>query len=188
MLAHAPSEAPPGPQLAQVPPHVRREGRLWIGRFLVPEQPFLLPVPCPVCSGPTFHDDGDLKCLWCARELLVAALSPSGRIKAVVLRCPAEAALVRIAPGQTRRNARAVSKAEGATGLQARVLRLVPYGPDGHTVVEQISRTLSIRREQVRGALDRLETQGLVERFTFNAGYRVGYRRVPRAQLLREAR
>jgi len=125
------------------------------------------------------HDDGDLKCLWCARELIVARISPEGRVQALDLRHPREVALVRINTGQIRRAARTLSKSEGVTGLQARVLKLVPRGPDGHAVVEAISRTLSVRRELVRSALDALESDGLVERFVFNKGYRVGYRRVP---------
>jgi hypothetical protein len=182
MLAHAPRyDEPSAPPLQPPPPaHTRREGRLYIGRFLVPDRPFLLPRPCPACSGPALYDDGDLKCLWCARELIVEEVSPQGRVRALGLRHPATVALVRIAPGQTRRTARALSRADGATGLQARVLRLVPQGPDAYTVVEAISRTLAIRRELVRSALDALESHGLVERFAFNAGYRIGWRRARR--------
>lgn len=175
MLALAPSPT--------TVPHVRRAGRLYVGPFLVPERQFLLAVLCPACLGATYFDDGDFKCLLCARELLVGSISPDGRVQELELRHPRESTgPIRVASGQTRRTARALSKDDGATGLQARVLRLVPYGPDGHTVVEQVSRTLSVRREQVRGALDRLETHGLVERFAFNSGYRIGYRRVPSSQ------
>lgn len=161
-----------------VPPaHVRREGRLYVGRFLVPDRPFLLPAPCPACDGPAFHDDGDLKCLLCGRELTVIALSSRGRVQALGLRRPSDAPLMRVAPGATRRNARVLSRSEGGTGLQARVLKLVPHGPTQYTVVEAVTRALSVRRELVRAALDGLESAGLVERFDFNQGYRIGYRR-----------
>jgi hypothetical protein len=174
MLAAAPRSSP---EVISV----RRQGRLYVGPFLVPDRPFLLPSPCPICSGVTYYDDGEFRCLLCARELRVAAISPEGRVEMLA---PLEQAVpvgpVRVATGQYRRTARALSKADGVTGLGARVLRLVPYGPTSYAVVEQISRVLSIRREHARDALDRLESQGQVERFTFNSGYRVGYRRVAR--------
>jgi len=168
------------PSAPPMPPHIRKEGRLFVGRFLVPEDTFFLSAPCPACGGPAVHDEGDLRCLLCSRELLVAEISPTGRVLALGLARPKDAVLVRVASGQTRRTARAISRDDGSTGLAARVLRLVPTDANTYIVVEALSRALAVRRDLVRHALDGLESQGLVERFTFQGGYRVGWRRVPR--------
>ena len=68
---------------------------------------------------------------------------------------------------------------DGLTGLCARILKLVPPGPDDYVVVETLAVTLQVHREDVRAALFALVEQELVEPFTFAQGYRTGWRRAP---------
>lgn len=166
---------------APAPPRYRRvNGRLWIGPYLVPDHPFVVGEPCPICGGAALHDEGEIRCLMCARELVVESLGPGGRVTGLALRHPGQAELVRVNRGQSRRTARALSKAEGLTGLQARILRQLPAGDTEHAVVETIATAVSMPRTVVRGALEAMAVTGLVERFEFAGGYRVGWRRAPR--------
>jgi biotin operon repressor len=171
--------SPPAQLGAESPPLRQRwrEGRLWVGTFCVPDRPFLVHAPCPCCGGAVYHDEGDFRCMLCARDLAIAELSRDGRVLALAPRQGAAPVLVRIAPKQTRETYRALSRLDGATGLQARVLRLLPSGSERYAVVETVATTLSVRRSHVRVALEQLEAQGLVERYVYAAGYRTGWRR-----------
>lgn len=178
MVAAAVRYAEPSAPLAPSLEPRWRDGRLWIGKFLVPERQFLLHAPCPLCGGPAVHDTGELRCMLCTRELVVDGLSAAGRVTSLRLRTGAPPGLVRVAPGQPRRTARALSRADGSTGLAARILRLVPKATESYVAVETLATQLAIRRELVRGALEALESQGLVEQFTRAQGYRTGWRRI----------
>ena len=162
---------PPGALSVQ-----RRAGRIWLGNFLVPEVSFVIKAPCPACDGPVLCDQGDLQCMHCAREMVASEVSYNGRITAVLLGRNQPAALVRVAPGQSRWTHRRMSKIDSQNGLCARVLKLTPRGPE-YTVVESLATTLAVSRDEVRSALARLVEQKLVERFTFASGYRTGFRR-----------
>lgn len=187
MIAAAPSaaarRAAPQPHPSREPTARLRAGRLWLDAFLVPDRVFFLAFcPCPSCGGPVYHDTGDFRCLHCAQDLVVAALSRAGKITALRLRAQPSPTLVRVAPGQERTMARQISRAESANGLQARVLKRVPYGPDMYAVIETIARSLAVPRADIRVSLVALEQAGLVEHFVHKAGYREGWRRLPRVE------
>jgi biotin operon repressor len=178
-LAYEFQPAPPPPTEPRPPQQRWYGGRLWVGPFLVPDHPFLLHPPCPCCNGPVYHDTGDFRCLHCGRDMLILAISPTGRVIGLAPRQGGVPALTRIAPKQARETYRALSRADGTNGLQARVLRLLPQG-ESYAVVETLATTLSVRRSQVRVALEQLEAQGLVCRHVYAAGYRTGWRRLAR--------
>jgi len=160
---------------------VRRstDGRVWVGRFQVPQGTFLLGLLCPCCAGAALCDEGDIRCLLCARELRIAAMSDTGRVLALQPSGTAAPTLVRVQTGLSRRTNRHLSKIDGLTGLCARILKLVPSGPDDYVVVETLAVALQVHREDVRAALSALVDQELVEPFTFAQGYRTGWRRPP---------
>lgn len=175
------ASAPPSLVSMSGPPgalSVRRQGgRVWLGNFLIPQITFVIRAPCPACQGPVLCDDGDFRCLHCARDMVVAELTYDGRITAVTVGDGQAPTLVRVAPGQQRWIHRRMSKVDGENGLCARVLKLVPQDPEQYTVVEAIATTLNVSRDEVRSALAKLIGQKLIERFTFASGYRTGFRR-----------
>jgi Fic family protein len=105
-------------------------------------------------------------------------LTETGRVTALEAAQKAVPTLVRVQTGLQRRTNRHLSKIDGLTGLCARILKLVPSGPQEYVVVETLAVTLQVHREDVRAALTALVSQGLVEPFTFAQGYRTGWRRV----------
>ena len=177
---HAPAPAPAPPPDRRTYDALRpiiKNGRFWFGAFLVPDRPFLVHTRCPRCGGAVFCEDGDLRCLMCARSLRVTGMTPSGRVTALDVLPSAPPELTRVAPGQSHWTHRRLSKVDGTVGLAARALKLVPGGDDRYVVVETIATTLQAHRDDVRTALGELQALGLVESFSFASGYRTGWRR-----------
>jgi hypothetical protein len=155
-----------------------KDGRAWVGQFLIPQGTFLLGLLCPICDGAALCDEGDIRCLLCSRELRIVAMTTAGRVLALSPSATAAPTLVRVQTGLSRRTNRHLSKIDGLTGLCARIFKLVPPGPHDYVVVETLAVALQVHREDVRAALSALVDQGLVEPFTFAQGYRTGWRRV----------
>jgi hypothetical protein len=161
--------------------HLRASDRLGASIFVIPDTTTMLHARCPACSGNTYASHGEIHCMMCCRRLHVLHVSDTGRIMELSI-LHTVPKLSRAGYGERARAARGVARqANGQIGLAARVLSCIPdaESPE-YAVVERLARRMAVTREDIRDVLAKLEHKGLVERFSFRGGYRVGWRRTRR--------